>query len=188
MSQQDLTKTNRLFHALGELCLLKEYSAVRVEDIAEKGRIHRATFYRHYESKEDLLERGTEIFWDRMLREMEGHRNTEEEERGPIPSYLIHFFDEIEKNRPVFRAFFHPRGSLYFRNRSRERIVEFIRAHRLVAIEEEDRRTLVSAMISASLLTAIEKIAETDGGTGPIRETYYSFVSRGAYYFLKTGD
>jgi AcrR family transcriptional regulator len=55
-----------LREALIELVLEKGIEGITVNEITERAMINRSTFYRHYEDKNDLLERGI----DEMLLEL----------------------------------------------------------------------------------------------------------------------
>lgn len=84
-----------------QLLQTKEYSDISVSEIAERAGVHRATFYRHFGSKEEVL-RGC---LSRMLREAEGDRTL-------LPSDFASFI------RPVFQAFYDNRERMLLLNRA----------------------------------------------------------------------
>ncbi|MBN2049768.1 MAG: TetR/AcrR family transcriptional regulator [Spirochaetales bacterium] len=62
-----IRRTRRLLsEALVELCAEKKYSSITVADITRKAGINRATFYLHFEDKDDLLARGFEGFLEEL--------------------------------------------------------------------------------------------------------------------------
>lgn len=78
-----------LTEALLQLMGTKNFSDISVGEIAERAGVHRATFYRHFSSKDEVLR----CALARMLRETEGDRKLLETD---FASFI----------RPVFRAFF----------------------------------------------------------------------------------
>jgi AcrR family transcriptional regulator len=65
--QEDLRvrRTRKLISdALIDLTKEKGFAAVTVRDIAERAGINRATFYRHYQDKFDLLDRYAEAVYE----------------------------------------------------------------------------------------------------------------------------
>ena len=78
-----------LTEALLQLMGTKNFSDISVGEIAERAGVHRATFYRHFSSKDEVLR----CALARMLRETEGDRKLLETD---FASFI----------RPVFQAFF----------------------------------------------------------------------------------
>lgn len=63
-------RTRKLLRdSLIELISERGYDAITVKDITERATLNRATFYLHYQDKEDLLERGFEQIWDELTAE-----------------------------------------------------------------------------------------------------------------------
>lgn len=78
-----------LTEALLQLMGTKNFSDISVGEIAERAGVHRATFYRHFSSKDEVLR----CALARMLRETEGDRELLQTD---FASFI----------RPVFQAFF----------------------------------------------------------------------------------
>jgi AcrR family transcriptional regulator len=87
------------------LVLEQGYEAVRVSEIIERAAVNRATFYRHYRSKRDLLrswshEVGTLL--DTGAVSLEDPRvNTGSD--GYLPAVVVHIFEHIEANASYYR-------------------------------------------------------------------------------------
>lgn len=179
MSQKQMETFQKLFGALVKLAQEKAISEIRVVDIAKTAGVHRATFYRHVEDAQDLLERGTEYFWNDLLASMEEVRveTSGLHTHSAVPQYLQHFFRKILENSDVFKAFLYQESSNYFQTHMRKRMVDFVAKYRLVYIGDEKHKHHLAAMISASLFATIEFVVK-HGSYEPYLSTYYSFVKR----------
>lgn len=113
-----VTRTKRMIRdAFTQLLEEKGFEEITVKDITEKADINRGTFYLHYESKYDLLEKSeTEI-----LEEMTGilkkinpnliiHSQSQNE---PIP-FLVKLFEMIKINSDFMTVILGPKGNSFF--------------------------------------------------------------------------
>jgi AcrR family transcriptional regulator len=71
-----------LWEALLSLLEERSFETISVTDICERAMVHRATFYKHYESKQDLTLQGIKSLISQLERE------TKQEERGKRESEL----------------------------------------------------------------------------------------------------
>jgi AcrR family transcriptional regulator len=63
-------RTHQLLrNALIELIQEKGYNDITVKDITERATLNRATFYLHYQDKEDLLAQGFDEVWQELTRQ-----------------------------------------------------------------------------------------------------------------------
>ena len=192
MSQSEARRTamiKKLFAVLAELSLQEGFQTVTVEEISQAAGIHRSTFYRHLESKDDLLERGTHIFWDEIMTKFEEYRhhrstykpallNTDE-----VPDYMIYFFELVRERRDIFLSFLNNNGSPYFCRESRKRIGEYINDHRLSKIVNLSRNDDTSEFITSCLITTLEIVSSKNSMDAV--ENYYRFVTRGTSGFIE---
>ena len=89
--------------ALMALIEEKGFDAISVQDITERARLNRATFYLHYRAKQDLLIRTGEAVFDRLVAEA-----------GPIdrgnlafqkpPQQVVILFQHLAKHRDFYRV------------------------------------------------------------------------------------
>ena len=89
--------------ALMALIEEKGFEAISVQDISERARLNRATFYLHYRDKQDLLIRTSEAVFDRLAAEA-----------GPIdrgnlafqkpPQQVVILFQHLAKQRDFYRV------------------------------------------------------------------------------------
>ncbi len=104
MRRKDLDQSlirEYIAEALMQLLEKKDYGDISVGEIAERAGVHRATFYRHFSSKEDLLR--CCIF--EMIRKAEGDRELLHED---FTSFI----------RPVFQALYDKREQMLSVHRS----------------------------------------------------------------------
>jgi AcrR family transcriptional regulator len=113
--------------ALIELIAEKGFTAVTVGDIAERAMINRATFYRHYQDKYDLLAKIFEETSARLVAQMKPIRK---DAQGRVtenpPEIWIQLFEHVEENARLYRAMLGKNGSSWFAARIRERTVEIM--------------------------------------------------------------
>lgn len=72
------------FEALFELLCVKEFDKIQVKEICEKSNISRATFYRYFESKENIFYSFIESFFNEELKVMPNDID--------LSSYLVSVF------------------------------------------------------------------------------------------------
>ena len=179
MSQKQMKTFQKLFGAYVELAKKNTLSNIRVSDIVGTAGVHRATFYRHVENTQDLLERGTEYFWNDLIQSMEEVRL---ENHGPqsgsgAPEYLQHFFSRILENSEIFKAFLFQQSSNYFQTHTRKRMTDFVAHYRLIQVFDEEQKHHLAAMIGASLYVTIEHVVKK-GSYDPYLNTYYSLLKQ----------
>ena len=113
-----------LQEALIELVAERNFDAISVGDIAERAMVNRATFYRHYQDKYDLMEK---IFGD-MLNQMVQSIGPNILPVNKInfnkkPVHFIKIFEHIDQNHKIYEALLGPRGNPLFAARLRDRIM-----------------------------------------------------------------
>lgn len=113
-----------LRHALMILIEEKGFDAISVQEITERARLNRATFYLHYRDKQDLLLRTGEAVFDRLV-----------EEAGPIdrenltfqkpPQQLMVVFQHVAEHRDFYRVVLGKSGVPAFVARMRQYLAAF---------------------------------------------------------------
>ncbi len=105
-----------LYDALVALILRKGYSATTVQDLIDEANVGRATFYAHFTSKEDLLERSLDrvrkILVDSVAREQE--------------SWSLALITHIAEFRPVYAAIAGIDAGDVLRGAIRQIVVSFV--------------------------------------------------------------
>jgi AcrR family transcriptional regulator len=114
--------------ALVALVAEKGQEEITVGDIAQRARVNRTTFYRHYRDKYELLEG----ILARAIEELDESMGPPQSRRSrftleEVPGPWIVFFQRIEKNAALYRAILHSSGGTWFQDRLRmqvERLLE----------------------------------------------------------------
>jgi AcrR family transcriptional regulator len=114
--------------ALMALIEEKGFDAISVQDITERARLNRATFYLHYRDKQDLLIRTSEAAFDLLVAEA-----------GPIdrgnlafekpPQQVVILFQHLAKHRDFYRVVLGRSGVPALVARMREYLVTFTQQH-----------------------------------------------------------
>ncbi|HEX4207227.1 MAG TPA: TetR/AcrR family transcriptional regulator [Ktedonobacteraceae bacterium] len=116
-----------LQEAMIELITEKGFDAVTVGDIAERAMINRATFYRHYQDKYDLVAKIFEETANYLVEHMKpfhkgsGHMDTEHP-----PEIWIQFFEHVAEYARLYGAMLGKNGSPWFAARMREHIIKLM--------------------------------------------------------------
>ncbi|MBA2678434.1 MAG: TetR/AcrR family transcriptional regulator [Ktedonobacteraceae bacterium] len=133
MSHEDQTdlrirRTHKfLQEAMVELITEKGFDAITVGDIAERAMINRATFYRHYQDKYDLVARIFEETANQLVENMKPIRkDTEQGEMEYPPEIWIQFFEHVAEHARLYRAMLGKNGSSWFAARMREHTIKLM--------------------------------------------------------------
>src|SRR5262245_45654368 len=105
---QDLRviRTRRMLRdAMMALVIQKGFDSVTVNDIVKLAMVNRATFYRHYQDKYDLVE----SYLDELYTELNGAPLAAAAPELPNPR-LVKLFEHIRDNAPFYRAMLGPHG------------------------------------------------------------------------------
>ena len=113
-----------LQEAMIELINEKGFDAITVGDIGERAMINRATFYRHYQDKYDLVAKIFEEAVNHMVEDMKPlHKDSDPGEKVEIWNQ---FFEHVEEHARLYRAMLGNNGSPWFAARMREHIIKLI--------------------------------------------------------------
>lgn len=123
---EDLTakRTNKLLlEALLELTVQKGFAAVTVSDLTKYAGINRATFYRHYEDKFDLLNHYAQTVY-KLLDSMPdaGLPPPADVAAQPVAPGLVTIFEHIRVNARFYRMMLGPDGDPSFAEKIRQYI------------------------------------------------------------------
>ena len=120
-----------LQHALVELCEEKSYYDITVRDICGKAQMYRSTFYRYYETKDELL-REIEHEYVEETRNLtksltEFHADAPEEKMQLFLQELTADMEYHRANARLCRFLLSPAGDIYFHQKMVESIGNTVR-------------------------------------------------------------
>src|SRR6185295_2039804 len=105
---QDLrvVRTRKMLRdAMIALVIQKGFPSITVNDIVQLAMVNRATFYRHYQDKYDLVE----SYLDELYAELNAAPLPALGPEEPNP-HLVKLFEHIRDNAPFYRAMLGPHG------------------------------------------------------------------------------
>jgi AcrR family transcriptional regulator len=122
--------------ALVELVAEKEFEAITVTDVVERAGLHRATFYRHYTDKADLLRLwGLEIL--DLLEQQADSAAALSAPSAQAPPIVSLIFEHVDSQRPFYRLMV-GRSALPSISRDLERrMAQFLLKHHLLIFGPE---------------------------------------------------
>jgi AcrR family transcriptional regulator len=116
-----------LQEAMIELITEKGFDAITVGDITERAMINRATFYRHYQDKYDLVAKIFEETANELVENMKPfHKDTGQSATENPPEIWIQFFEHVAENARLYRAMLGKNGSSWFAARMREHTIKIM--------------------------------------------------------------
>jgi AcrR family transcriptional regulator len=157
---------NLLRDALIELIDEKTYEKITIQDITTRATVNRATFYRHFLDKDELLNQSI----DKMLKELFGEaskfysvsKNVDE-----LQKYVAsHIFEHIARHKKIFQVMLIGKGIPNFIHYLKEFLFEFydhaISEANLVENELPVAKEMVVSYISAAYIGVISWWLEND--------------------------
>jgi AcrR family transcriptional regulator len=149
-SAQDLrvVRTRKMLRdAMITLVIQKGFTTVTVNDIVELAMVNRATFYRHYQDKYDLVE----SYLDELYTELNAAPAATPAPGEPNPG-LVKLFEHIRDNAVFYRAMLGPHGYSRFGEHIR-RLTEATLHARWQASPFAERRTQIPVPMLLSYLS-----------------------------------
>lgn len=123
-----IRRTHHLLQeAIIELITEKGFDAITVGDIAERAMINRATFYRHYQDKYDLVVKIFEETADYLVEHMKPfHKDSGHIDMEHPPEIWVQVFEHVAEHTRLYRAMLGKNGSPWFAARMREHIIKLM--------------------------------------------------------------
>ena len=114
-----IRRTRKLLQeALLDAASEKGFAHVTVRDITERAMVNRATFYRHYEDKYDLLRQYLEELSGMIDSDSQGEASSAEDDRDisvdSPPAGLVNLYRHIQANRKFYRIMLGNQGDPAF--------------------------------------------------------------------------
>jgi AcrR family transcriptional regulator len=142
-----------IFDALMQCTIHKGFSAVTVSDITLAAGINRATFYRHYNDKFDLLNHYARTVYalldaDHAPVSQQAHT----QDRHNVPDGLVHIFEHVREHATFYRVMWGKQGDPDFAEKIRVYIQKRIRKSlpKNMPLDEQQLDLFISYSASAS--------------------------------------
>ena len=123
--QEDL-RVRRTHKLLWEALMVelseRAFEEITVKDICERAMVHRTTFYKHYEDKYALLERGMREMYDALLEEVKIPGNASSVD-DPLPT-VTRLFVHVVEHQQFYKLMFCGEGSGRFQKLVKEYITQ----------------------------------------------------------------
>jgi AcrR family transcriptional regulator len=122
-----IQRTRQLLHgSLMALIQEKGFEALSVQDIIDRANVGRATFYAHFDSKEDLLASGIENLRESLKeRQRQGRLAAGSDER--FFAFSPELFTHANEHRTVFRAMVGKRSGAVVQQLLQKMLVDLVR-------------------------------------------------------------
>ncbi len=112
-----------LMQALIDLTIEKGFSAITVQDIADRAMVNRATFYRHYLDKYDLLDKYmNEVYELTAAQEKLASGQTQDAASGNPPVGMVRMLERVQRHADFYRVMLGAKGDHAFV----QRILQYI--------------------------------------------------------------
>ncbi len=116
-----------ILDALIELTIQKGFAQVTVRDITRQAGINRATFYRHYQDKFDLLDQYAQAVYDLLDTPASEALAVHEGHRSPAPSGLVRMLEHLRTHARFYRVMLGQNGDPGFAERIRRYVEKRLR-------------------------------------------------------------
>ena len=105
-----------LMQALIDLTIEQGFAATTVQDIADRAMVNRATFYRHYLDKYDLLDK----YMNEVYEMTASQEASEVQGAGSAPRGMVSMFEHVQQHADFYRVMIGPKGDPAFVERGRQ--------------------------------------------------------------------
>lgn len=138
-----------IWNALVELLEERSLSSISIKEVCERAQVHRVTFYRHFESKRDLVDRGGAELIAGVAQGIPPARTYAQLQQGEPPENLVALFRYAGAHAAVFRVLLREPGGEF--RASLSDLIAGMATDRLEeALDENDSLRAVPAGLAAS--------------------------------------
>jgi AcrR family transcriptional regulator len=145
MKRQDrrIQRTQQFLEAaLLSLIKEKDFDAISVQEIIDRANVGRATFYAHYDNKEDLLESGFEGLLAALRERQREARSRGTEPDEQLLGFSRHLLAHADEHRDIFPAMVSRRGGALIQHLLRNLLVKVVREDVRAVMSVESARSV----------------------------------------------
>jgi AcrR family transcriptional regulator len=142
-----------LVEAFVELCSERGMRAVSVAEIARRAGVNRATFYRHFEGKPDLLERGIETLLGALFAEIDAIAPVGSADEDRVRTRITRFFEIARDRGKLFRLLISGAAGPLLFEKTEAFVDSFLRERRLGIAG--DRMLTLPLPLASRILTEV---------------------------------
>lgn len=141
-----IQRTRQLLHgSLMALIQEKGFEVLSVQDIIDRANVGRATFYAHFDSKEDLLASGIENLRGTLKERQRQARSAGGSDERPF-AFSRELFTHANEHRTVFRAMVGKRSGAVVQQLLQKMLVDLVREEVKETWAEKENETPVEAV------------------------------------------
>lgn len=151
-------RTRKLIQeALLELTVQKGFAAVTVRDITTYAGVNRATFYRHYQDKFDLLDQYAQEVYQLLDTLDEAKASADHKSAGSekLPTGMVKMFEHIRAHAKFYRVMLGKNGDPGFGGKIQRYIQKRIRQSLPVALHTQPLAELYLSYVSSGSVGAL---------------------------------
>jgi AcrR family transcriptional regulator len=117
----------RLREALLSLIVERGYEKVTVQDVLDRAEIGRATFYKHFRSKEDLLGSGIEQLRAHLLKEWKSGGSAAGTRSVARLGFTLALFQHVDSHRRLYKAIVGRESGVIVERKMRRMLADLVR-------------------------------------------------------------
>jgi len=170
---------DKLLSVYGILICKKNYASISVSEISNEAKITRTTFYKYFENKDDMLERGILYILDKDIKKTKKIKKTDS---VSLKKTIFDFFSNLEKKRVIIKAILHQNSPEWIRDLIKQEFYNYIVENTYNKYSKslsDENRILLCRLKSDAIFSAMEFWIsnEQEMSSSEISEHLFNFAS-----------
>jgi len=131
MNKKNAVTTEKIYNALADVLLKKDYNDMRIQDVLDVSGVARSTFYAHYKTKEELLKSVCATIFGHVFSHTLAEERSHDFSRSSIFDYkhfITHIFYHLHDEKKLIHAILLSQSKDIFLNFLRGEVREFATA------------------------------------------------------------